>query len=263
MGFKKIVSKTFGLVVNLYRNETMDLLIGALLLNPSNRVSQGSKVNGIYSLLRIILGDFAISSILHPLTSYTLKSNCIDAQYAWLVESPGPPIIDRQSVFEPLQTGLLSIDSMIPIGRGQRELIVGDRGPGKTSIGLDTILNQKYKKVLCILSAIGEKASHILDVFLALIRCDGIFYLSVLYASASASALDQFLCAYTADALSEFFMIVRQLPVFLMLDGLSKHAYASREIYLLLRRPPGREAYPGEIFFVHSRLLERSGKLSA
>jgi F-type H+-transporting ATPase subunit alpha len=262
MGFKKIVSKTFGLVVNLYQNETMDLLIGALLLNPSNRVSQGSKVNGIYSLLRLILGDFAISSILHPLTSYTLNSNYIDAQYAWLVESPAPPIIDRQSVFEPLQTGLVSVDSMIPIGRGQRELIVGDRGLGKTSIGLDTILNQKYKKVFCILSAIGQKASHILDVFLAFMGCDGIFYLSVLYASASASALDQFLCAYTADALAEFFMIVRQLPIFLMLDGLSKHAYASREIYLLLRRPPGREAYPGEIFFVHSRLLERSGKLS-
>jgi F0F1-type ATP synthase alpha subunit len=164
--------------MNLYRNETMDLLIGALLLNPSNRIAQGSKVNGICSLLRIILGDFAISSILHPLTSYTLNSSCIDAQYAWLVESPGPPIIDRQSVFEPLQTGLLSIDSMIPIGRGQRELIVGDRGPGKTSIGLDTILNQKYKKVLCVLSAIGEKASHILDVFLALIRCDVVYSIS-------------------------------------------------------------------------------------
>ena len=255
IGLEKTVSKTFGLVVNLYRNDTMDLLIGALLLNPSDRISQGSKVTGIYSLLRLILGDFAISSILHPLTSYTLNSTCIDAQYAWLVESPGPPIIDRQSVFEPLQTGLVSIDSMIPIGRGQRELIVGDRG-------LDTILNQKYKKVFCIFSAIGEKASHILDVFLALMGCDGIFYLSVLYASASASALYQYLCAYTAYALAEFFMIVRQLPVFLMLDGLSKHAYASREIYLLLRRPPGREAYPGEIFFVHSRLLERSGKLS-
>jgi len=152
---------------------------------------------------------------------------------------------------------------MVPVGRGQRELIVGDRGLGKTSIGLDTILNQKYEKLFCVFSPIGQKASHILDVFLALVRCDAIFYLSVLYASASASALAQFLCAYTAAALSEFFMIVRQLPVFLMLDDLSKHAYASREIYLLLRRPPGREAYPGEIFFVHSRLLERSAKLSA
>lgn len=219
MGFNKIVSSTFGLVVNLYQNDTMDLLIGALLLNPSNRVSSGSKVNGILQLLRLILGDFAISSILHPLASYILNSSTIDVQYAWLVESPGPGIIMRQSVFEPLQTGLVSIDSMIPIGRGQRELIVGDRGPGKTSIGLDTILNQKYKKVLCIYVAIGLKASSILDVFLALMGSDGIFYLSVLVACASASALDQFLCAYTAIALSEFFVIVRQLPIFLMLDG--------------------------------------------
>jgi F0F1-type ATP synthase alpha subunit len=123
MGFNKIVSSTFGLVVNLYQNDTMDLLIGALLLNPSNRVSSGSKVNGILQLLRLILGDFAISSILHPLASYILNSSTIDVQYAWLVESPGPGIIMRQSVFEPLQTGLVSIDSMIPIGRGQRELI--------------------------------------------------------------------------------------------------------------------------------------------
>jgi len=255
-------SLSFGLVVNLYRNDTADLLIGALLLNPSDRISQGSKVNGMASLLRLILGDFAISCILHPLASYVLNAARIDAQYAWLVESPAPPIIDRQSVFEPLQTGLLSIDSMVPVGRGQRELIVGDRALGKTSIGLDTILNQKYEKVFCVFSPIGSKASSILDAFLGLVRCDAVFYVSVLYASGSASALAQFLCAYTAAALSEFFMIVRQLPVFLMLDDLSKHAVASREIYLLLRRPPGREAYPGEIFFVHSRLLERSAKLS-
>jgi len=263
VGLDTAASSTFGLVVNLYRNDTMDLLIGALLLNPSDRISSGSKVNGMLRLLRLILGDFAISSILHPLASYVLSSSTIDAQYAWLVESPAPGIIMRQSVFEPLQTGLLSIDSMVPVGRGQRELIVGDRGLGKTSIGLDTILNQKYEKVLCVYAAIGLKASSVLDVFLALVRSDAVFYLSMLVACASASALAQFLCAYTAAALSEFFMIVRQLPVFLMLDDLSKHAVASREIYLLLRRPPGREAYPGEIFFVHSRLLERSAKLSA
>jgi F-type H+-transporting ATPase subunit alpha len=152
---------------------------------------------------------------------------------------------------------------MVPIGRGQRELIVGDRQTGKTSIGLDTILNQKYEKVFCVYLPIGQKASSILEVFLALVRRDAIFYLSVLYASGSSSALAQFLCAYTGTALSEFFMYLRELPVFLMLDDLSKHAVAYREIYLLLRRPPGREAYPGEIFFVHSRLLERSAKLSA
>jgi F-type H+/Na+-transporting ATPase subunit alpha len=257
------VSKSFGLVLNLYHNNPpMGLTIRALLLNPSNRVSEGGKVHGIYRLGHLILGDFAIGSILDPLGLYILNSGRIDVQYAWVIESPAPGIIDRQSVTEPLQTGLLSIDSMIPIGRGQRELIVGDRKTGKTSIGVDTILNQKYEKVFCIYAPIGQKASSILEVFLALIRKDAINHLSVLYASASSSALYQFLCAYTAISLSEFFVIVRELPIFLMLDGLSKHAMAVREIYLLLRRPPGREAYPGEIFFVHSRLLERSAKLS-
>jgi F-type H+-transporting ATPase subunit alpha len=242
----------------------MNLLIAGLLVNPSDRVSQGAKVNGMSRLASVILGDFAIGSILDPMGSYILTRGRIDAfQYLWVVESRAPGIISRQSVFEPLQTGLLSIDSMVPIGRGQRELIVGDRQTGKTSIGLDTILNQKYEKVFCVYLPIGQKASSILEVFLALIRRDAVFYLGVLYASGSSSALGQFLCAYTGTALSEFFVYLRELPVFLMLDDLSKHAVAYREIYLLLRRPPGREAYPGEIFFVHSRLLERSAKLSA
>jgi len=164
-------------------------------------------------------------------------------QYRWVVESPAPGIISRQSVFEPLQTGILSIDSMIPIGRGQRELIVGDRQTGKTSIGVDTILNQKYKKVFSMYLPIGQKASSILEVFIALIRKDAIFYLSLLVASASSSAVYQYLCAYTGAALSEFFVLVGETCTFLMLDDLSRHAVASREIYLLLRRPPRREAF--------------------
>mmetsp|Transcript_140875 Transcript_140875/g.392688 ORF Transcript_140875/g.392688 Transcript_140875/m.392688 type:complete len:490 (-) Transcript_140875:3-1472(-) len=256
-------SMSFGLVVNLYRDDTMNLLIGALLLNPEDRLSEGAKVNGLCRLASIILGDFAIGSILDPVGNFILNSGRIDAQYRWVIESPAPGIIDRQSVFEPLQTGILSIDSMVPIGRGQRELVVGDRQTGKTSIGVDTILNQKYEKVLCVYVPLGQKASSILEVFLALVRRDAAFYLSMLVASASSSAVCQFLCAYTGSALSEFFMLVGELPSFLMLDDLSRHAVAYREIYLLLRRPPGREAYPGEIFFVHSRLLERSAKLSA
>jgi F-type H+-transporting ATPase subunit alpha len=156
----------------------------------------------------------------------------------------------------------MSIDSMIPIGRGQRELIVGDRQTGKTSIGVDTILNQKYEKVFCIYLPLGAKASSILEVFLALVRRDAIIYSSFLVASAASSACSQFLAAYTGSALSEFFSLVGELPSFLIYDDLSRHAVAYREIYLLLRRPPGREAYPGEIFFVHSRLLERGAKLS-
>ena len=253
---------SIGLVVNLYHNDRMNLLIGALLLNPDDRVSEGTKVKGLCRLASIILGDFVIGSILDCVGNLILNSARIDAQYRWVIESPAPGIIDRQSVFEPLQTGVISIDSMVPIGRGQRELIVGDRQTGKTSIGIDTILNQKHKKVLCVYVPVGQKAASVLEVFLALIRKDAIFYLSLLVASASSSAVHQFLCAYTGTALSEFLMLIGEFASFLMLDDLSRHAVSYREIYLLLRRPPGREAYPGEIFFVHSRLLERSAKLS-
>jgi F-type H+-transporting ATPase subunit alpha len=240
----------------------MNLLIGALLLNPRNRLSQGCCVNAISRLATIILGDFAIGSILDPVGNLIFNSSRIDVQYPWVVQSPSPGIIDRQSVSEALQTGVISIDSMIPIGRGQRELIVGDRQTGKTSIGVDTILNQKYASLFCVYVPIGQKASSILEVFLALIRKDAIFYLSVVVASASSSAVHQFLCAYSGSALSEFFVCTGELASFIIFDDLSRHAMAYREIYLLLRRPPGREAYPGEIFFVHSRLLERSAKLS-
>merc|ERR1712187_749931 len=133
----------------------------------------------------------------------------------------------------------------IPIGRGQRELVVGDRQTGKTSIGVDTILNQKFEKVLCVYVPIGQKASSILEVFLAVVRRDSAYYLSLLIASASSSAVCQFLCTYCGAALTEFCMLIRELPTFIMYDDLSKHAVAYREIYLLLRRPPGREAYPG------------------
>ena len=252
----------YGLVVNLYQNERMNLLIGALLLNPKIRLYEGAKVNAISRLASIILGDFAIGSILDGQGNFILNSGRIDVQYPWLVESPASGIIDRQSVFEALQTGVVGVDSMIPLGRGQRELIVGDRQTGKTSIGLDTILNQKYKKVFCIYLPLGQKASSILEVFLALIRKDAIFYLSVLVASATSSAVHQFLSAYTGAGTCEFFVYVGGMPSWLMLDDLSRHSMAYREIYLLLRRPPGREAFPGEIFFVHARLLERSAKLS-
>jgi len=234
------VQDSFGLVVNLYRDNTMNLVIGGLLLNPENRLSEGAKVHGISRLASINLGDFAIGSILDPMGNFIFHSHAINSQYRWVVESPAAGILSRQSVCEPLQTGILSIDSMIPIGRGQRELIAGDRQTGKTSIGVDTILNQKYKNVFSISITLGQKASSILDVFLALARRNAIFYLSVLVATASSSAVCQFMCAYTATALSEFSMFINELPSFLMLDDLSRHAMAYREIYLLLRRTPGR-----------------------
>ena len=252
-----------GILVNLYRNETMNLLIGGLLFDPGIRVGEGAKVNSTNKLPGIRLGDFVFSSILDPLGKLILNSGRIDCLSTWIIECPAPRIIDRESVFEALQTGLICIDAMIPIGRGQRELILGDRQTGKTCIGLDTILNQKYKKVFCVYVPVGQKASSILQLFLALIRKDGTFYLSMLVASATSSGVCQYLSVYTGSALCEYYMLSAGIPCFLMLDDLSRHAMSYREIYLLLRRPPGREAYPGEIFFVHSRVLERSAKLSS
>jgi F-type H+-transporting ATPase subunit alpha len=254
---------SYGMVVNLCRDETMNLIIGSLMFNPDQRVCEGAKVTSMSRLASILLGDYVIGSILDPLGNLLLNTGSVNAQYRWVIESPAPGIIDRQSVFEPLQTGIISIDAMVPIGLGQRELVVGDRQTGKTSIGVDTVLNQKHESVLSVYVPIGQKAASVLEVFLSLVRRDAIFYLSLLVASASSSAVCQFLCAYTGTALAEFFMLLREIPAFIMLDDLSRHAVAYREIYLLLRRPPGREAYPGEIFFVHSRLLERSAKLSS
>ena len=253
---------SFGLIVNIAKDSSSNIIIGALLLNPEHRLLEGAKVSSLHTLASLLLGDYAIGSVLDPLGNILLSTTRVDVQYRWLIESPAPGIISRQSVFEPLQTGLIAIDSMIPIGRGQRELLVGDRQTGKTSLGVDAILNQHSENVLSVYLPIGQKASSILEVYLSLVRRDAIYYLSLLVSSASSSAVCQYLSAYTGCALSEFFMLVREVPSFLMLDDLSRHAVAYREIYLLLRRPPGREAYPGEIFFVHSRLLERSAKLT-
>jgi F-type H+-transporting ATPase subunit alpha len=252
----------YGIIVNLARDKTMNLVTSALLLTPAVRMHEGSKVLGQSSLASIIIGDFAIGSLVDPVGTVILNTSRLDAKYAWVIESPAVGIVDRQSVFEPLQTGILCIDSMIPIGRGQRELVLGDRYTGKTSIGIDTILNQRNEKILCVYVAIGQKCSSILEVYLALLSRNAVSYLCIVVAGASTSSVCQFLSAYTGCAISEFFMLVREVGTYLMLDDLSRHAVAYREIYLLLRRPPGREAYPGEIFFVHSRLLERSALLA-
>ena len=184
---------SLGIVVNLYRNLSLSLIIGALLIHPTNRVSSGAQVIGQCTLASMIIGDHAIGSILNTLGTVILNSKRVDIQYHWVIESSAPSIIYRQSVFEPLQTGVLSIDSMIPLGRGQQsELIVGDRQIGKTAIGVDVILNQKLKKVLSMYVAIGQKASSILDIFLALLRKDAVFHLCLILASASSSAVCQY-----------------------------------------------------------------------
>merc|ERR1711920_950898 len=255
-------SATSGTIVNLCRDETMNLVISGLQLQPDVRVYEGGKVIGTNSVAAVILGDFVIGALLDPLGAQLLGTRNISSNNQWVIESPAIGIIDRQSVFEPLQTGVLCLDAMIPVGRGQRELILGDRYTGKTSIGLDMIINQRLEKVLCVYATVGQKAAAILEVFLCLIKRDAVRYLVQLVASGSSSSASQFLSPYTGTAVAEFFMILRQLPCSIVQDDLSRHAVAYREIYLLLRRPPGREAYPGEIFFVHSRLLERSALVS-
>jgi len=156
------IESSYGMVVNLCRDETMNLIIGSLMFNPEIRVCEGAKVTSLSRLASILLGDYVIGSILDPLGNLLLNTGSINAQYRWVIESPAPGIIDRQSVFEPLQTGIISIDAMVPIGLGQRELVVGDRQTGKTSIGVDTILNQKHESVLSVYVPIGQKAASVL-----------------------------------------------------------------------------------------------------
>ena len=177
------------------------------------------------------------------------------------IEQEAPGIVDRQSVNQPLETGILAIDAMFPIGRGQRELIIGDRQTGKTSIAVDTILNQKGKDVICIYVAIGQKASTVAKLVNTLTKHDALDYTVVLSATASESASLQYIAPYAGTALAEYFMYQGK-DVLIVYDDLSKHAVAYRALSLLLERSPGREAYPGDVFYLHSRLLERSSKLS-
>ena len=253
-----------GLVVNLRRDPTGSLLLAALLLAPEHPTHEGGLAVALSRLACILTGDFSLGAVLDPLANLILVSRAarIDASAAWVLEAAGPALLDRQSVGEALQTGILAIDSVVPVGRGQRELVLGDRRCGKTSLGLDAVLNQKWEKLFSVYAAIGQKSAAVLEVFLCALRRDASYYVSALAATAAAPAVQQFLAAYAAAALAEFFMLTAELASFLVCDDLSRHAYAYREISLLLRRPPGREAYPGEIFFVHSRLLERAAKLS-
>ncbi|KAL6492472.1 hypothetical protein OROGR_033389 [Orobanche gracilis] len=186
----------------------------------------------------------------------------IYASESRLIESPAPGIISRSSVHEPLQTGLIAIDSMIPIGRGQRELIIGDRQTGKTAVATDTILNQQGKNVICVYVAIGQKASSVAQVITNLQERGAMKYTIVVAEMADSPATLQYLAPYTGAALAEYFMYRKQHTL-IIYDDLSKQAQAYRQMSLLLRRPPGREAYPGDVFYLHSRLLERAAKLSS
>lgn len=235
--------------------------IGCILLGKEEDIVEGTRVVRSGRMAGIPVGDAFIGRVVDALGAPIDGKGEIDADDYRPMEQPAPGIVDRQSVNTPLETGILSIDSMFPIGRGQRELIIGDRQTGKTSIALDTILNQKGKNVICIYVAIGQKASTVARLVRTLEKHGALDYSIVVSATASDPAPLQYMAPYSGTAMAEFFMH-RGQDVLIVYDDLSKHAVAYRALSLLLERSPGREAYPGDVFYLHSRLLERSARLS-
>ena len=246
----------YGLVLNLELDN-----VGAVLLGDDFLIKEGDEVRRTGKIMDVPVGDALIGRVVNPLGQPIDGKGAIQATERRPVEHPAPGIADRQSVNEPLQTGLKAIDAMVPIGRGQRELIIGDRGTGKTAIALDTIINQKGKDVICIYVAIGQKESTVARVVQKLEETGALEYTIVVSASASTGAPLQYIAPYAGVAMGEYFMY-KGKHVLCVYDDLTKQAAAYRAMSLLLRRPPGREAYPGDVFYLHSRLLERAAKLS-
>ena len=234
--------------------------IGCILFGRDTGIKEGTKVSRTGKRAGIPVGDAFIGRIVDALGAPIDGKGSIESTDYRPIENPAPSIVDRKSVNQPLQTGILSIDAMFPIGRGQRELIIGDRQTGKTSIAIDTILNQKGKDVICVYVAIGQKASTIAKVVNNLNKYDAMDYTIVVASTASDSAPLQYIAPYSGTAIAEYFMH-KGKDVLIVYDDLSKHAVAYRTLSLLLGRSPGREAYPGDVFYLHSRLLERSSKL--
>ena len=236
--------------------------IGCILFGDDTGIRQGSRAARTYKEAGIPVGEGYIGRVVDALGAPVDGKGSIKESGYRPVETPAPGIVDRQPVNEPLETGILSIDTMFPIGRGQRELIIGDRQTGKTSIALDAIINQRGKGVICIYVAIGQKASTIAKIIQTLKKNGAMKYTIVVSSTASDPAPLQYIAPYSGTALGEYFMYHGQ-DVLMVYDDLSKHAVAYRALSLLLERPPGREAYPGDVFYLHSRLLERSSKLSS
>jgi F-type H+-transporting ATPase subunit alpha len=246
----------YGLVLNLEEDS-----VGVALFGNTERVKEGDEVRRTGHVLETPVGEGFLGRVVDPLGQPLDGKGPILTKETRKAEAKAPGVIDRQPVDTPLQTGLKAIDAMTPIGRGQRELIIGDRRTGKTAIALDTIINQKGKGVVCVYVAIGQKASTIARVVDTLARHDALSYTIVVAADAHAPTPMQYLAPYAGCAMGEYFTY-KGGDAFVVYDDLSKHAVAYREIALLLRRPPGREAYPGDIFYTHSRLLERAARLS-
>ena len=246
----------FGIAFNLERDN-----VGVILLDKTDDIEEGSKVEGTGRVVSVPVGEGLLGRVVDPLGRPIDGREAIRAKSFRPIETEAPPIIERGAVKTPLQTGYIAIDAMVPIGRGQRELIIGDRQTGKTAIAIDTILNQKDTGVICIYVAIGQKASTIAGVRKTLEEHGAMEYTTIVAATASDTAPMQYIAPYAGCAMAEEFMYNGK-DALIIYDDLSKHAVAYRAISLLLRRPPGREAYPGDVFYLHSRLLERAAKLS-
>jgi F-type H+-transporting ATPase subunit alpha len=248
--------KADGIVMNL-NEET----VGVVMLEGSGTVKAGDEARGTGRVVSVPVGEAVVGRVLNPLGHPIDGRGALPSGERFPVEAPAYSVIDRGAVNTPLETGILSIDSMIPIGRGQRELIIGDRQTGKTSIALDTIINQKGKGCYCVYCSIGQKSSSVAALLKTLSEHGAMDYTWIVHAAASDSAALQYIAPYSACAMAEYFMKAGK-DVLVVYDDLSKHAVAYRAISLLLRRPPGREAFPGDVFYLHSRLLERAAKLS-
>lgn len=252
----KFPGDIYGMALNLDQDS-----VGCVLLGPETGIKEGGIVTRTNKVVEVPVGDALLGRVINSLGEPIDGKGFIKNDGYRPIEVKAPSIIDRSPVNEPLQTGIKAIDSMIPIGKGQRELIIGDRQTGKTAIAMDTILNQKGKDVICIYVAIGQKQSTVANIVNILTENDALNYSVVISASASQSAPLQYIAPYTGCSIAEYFMN-KGKDVLIVYDDLTKHAIAYRAMSLLLKRPPGREAYPGDVFYIHSRLLERAAKLS-
>src|SRR6187455_754458 len=248
---------TFGLALNLERDS-----VGAVVLGEYEHISEGDVVKCTGQILSVPIGPELLGRVVNSLGQPIDGKGPINATLSDVIEKVAPGVIARQSVSQPVQTGLKAIDAMVPIGRGQRELIIGDRQTGKTAVAVDTIINQKGKDMTCVYVAIGQKASTIKNIVRALEANGAMEYTIVVAASASESAAMQYVSAYSGCTMGEYFRD-RGEDALIIYDDLSKQAVAYRQVSLLLRRPPGREAFPGDVFYLHSRLLERAARVNA
>ena len=249
-------NKTFGMALNLERDS-----VGAVILGDYKHILEGDPVKCTGRILEVPVGNELLGRVVNSLGEPIDNNGPIKAKETSPIEKIAPGVIERKSVDQPVQTGLKSVDSMVPIGRGQRELIIGDRQTGKTAVAIDTIINQKDTDVKCIYVAIGQKASSIAQVVRKLEEHDSLKHTIIVAATASDSAAMQYIAPYAGCAMGEYFRDIGQ-DALIIYDDLTKQAWAYRQVSLLLRRPPGREAYPGDVFYLHSRLLERAAKLN-